>query len=58
MDGEVREAPLREAVQASAEDLGMLPLFLLKNAWALRRGFRYEACTDEQTLAASTRPAP
>ncbi|MBR0645512.1 ABC transporter substrate-binding protein [Plastoroseomonas hellenica] len=58
MDDEMRETLLREAVQAAAEDLGMLPLFLLKNAWAVRRGFHYEARADEQTLAASTRPAP
>jgi peptide/nickel transport system substrate-binding protein len=55
-DGE-REAVLREAVALGARDLGILPLFLLKNAWATQRGLTYEARSDEQTLATAVRAA-
>ncbi|HEY4251817.1 MAG TPA: ABC transporter substrate-binding protein [Roseomonas sp.] len=57
-DDAARETLLRQAVQMASEDIGMVPLFLLKNAWAVRRGLRYEARADEQTLATAARPAP
>jgi peptide/nickel transport system substrate-binding protein len=57
MDDGAREAALRQAVQVGASDLGILPLFLLKNAWATRQDFSYEARADEQTLATSVHPA-
>ncbi|MBC9175610.1 ABC transporter substrate-binding protein [Roseomonas ludipueritiae] len=57
MNDDAREAALRQAVQIGASDLGILPLFLLKNAWATRQDLVYEARADEQTLAASVRPA-
>lgn len=57
MDDDAREAALRQAVRVGADDLGILPLFLLKNAWAMRQGFSYEARADEQTLAISVHAA-
>jgi peptide/nickel transport system substrate-binding protein len=57
MDDGAREAALRQAVRAGASDLGILPLFLLKNAWATRQDLFYEARADEQTLATSVHPS-
>ena len=58
IDDAEREALLRQAVRLHSENVGIVPLFLLRNAWALRRGLRYEARSDEQTLATSVGPAP
>ncbi|MDO9711496.1 ABC transporter substrate-binding protein [Paracraurococcus lichenis] len=58
LDDAEREALLRQAVKLETDDIGMVPLFLLRNAWALRRGLRYEARSDEQTLAIAASPAP
>jgi peptide/nickel transport system substrate-binding protein len=57
MDDGAPKAALRQAVQAGARDLGILPLFLLKNAWATRQDLFYEARADEQTLATSVHPS-
>ncbi|WP_338665600.1 ABC transporter substrate-binding protein [Pararoseomonas sp. SCSIO 73927] len=53
IDDGAREALLRQATKLAADDLGILPLFLLRNAWASRNGVGYAARADEQTLAAS-----
>ncbi|ONG54796.1 ABC transporter substrate-binding protein, partial [Pseudoroseomonas deserti] len=57
LDDTAREALLRQAVAEADADLGILPLFLLKNAWAVRRGLTYAARADEQTLATAVRRA-
>ena len=57
LDDTQREALLREAVQLASQELGILPLFLLQNAWASKIGLIYEARADEQTLASAVRPA-
>nr|WP_314073186.1 ABC transporter substrate-binding protein [uncultured Roseococcus sp.] len=58
IDDAQREALLRQAVKVETDDLGIVPLFLLRNAWAVRRGLQYEARADEQTLATAVRRAP
>ncbi|HWX47322.1 MAG TPA: ABC transporter substrate-binding protein [Roseomonas sp.] len=58
LDDAEREKVLREAVALEAQELGILPLFLLQNTWATRRGLTYEARADEQTLATAVHPAP
>ncbi|MGY4802484.1 ABC transporter substrate-binding protein [Teichococcus aerofrigidensis] len=58
MDDAARERLLREAVALEARELGILPLFLLQNAWATRQSLIYEARADEQTLATAVRPLP
>ena len=55
LDDAQREAVLREAVRLATDDVGLIPLFLLTNSWATRRGLRYEARMDERTLAMSLR---
>ncbi|EFH10879.1 ABC transporter substrate-binding protein [Pseudoroseomonas cervicalis] len=56
LDNERREALLREAVAMAEADTAMIPLFMLTNVWATRRGVTYEARMDEATLAMSARP--
>ncbi|MDB5414890.1 MAG: transporter substrate-binding protein [Rubritepida sp.] len=58
IDDAEREELLRQAVKLETDDVGIVPLFLLRNAWALQRGLRYEARSDEQTLATSVSPEP
>ena len=55
LDDAAREAVLRDAVRMATDDVGLIPLFLLTNSWATRRGLRYEARMDERTLAMSLR---
>jgi peptide/nickel transport system substrate-binding protein len=46
-----REALLRQAVRLAAADVPIIPLIRPVAAWAARRGLRYEARSDERTLA-------
>ena len=57
LDDGQREQILRQAVALASEDLGFLPLFLLRNAWASRADLQVEARADEQTLAQGVTPA-
>jgi peptide/nickel transport system substrate-binding protein len=58
LDDGRREALLQQATKLATEDVGLMPLFLLNNSWASRKGLRYEARRDEYTLAQGLRPAP
>ncbi len=53
LDPEARGALLREAMEIAVDDLACLTLFHFKNAWATRPGLRYEARSDDLTLATS-----
>jgi peptide/nickel transport system substrate-binding protein len=55
-DAAAREALLRQAVRLAAEDVAVIPLIRLQNAWAARHGLRYEPRMDERTLAMGLRP--
>lgn len=57
LDDEKREGMLREAVRMATEDVGMVPLFLLVNSWATRKGIVYEPRRDEGTYAMQVRKA-
>jgi peptide/nickel transport system substrate-binding protein len=57
LDDGSREQILRQAVAMASEDLGFMPLFLLRNAWASRADLRHEPRADEQTLAQGVTPA-
>ncbi len=51
-DPAAREALLRRATRlAFVDDVAVVPLHFLNNVWATRRGFRYAARADEDTLA-------
>ena len=58
LDDGRREALLQQATKLATGDVGLMPLFLLNNSWASRKGLRYEARTDEMTLATSVGKAP
>jgi peptide/nickel transport system substrate-binding protein len=54
MNNEERARLTREATrQAIREETALIPLYFQVNTWAMRRGFTYEARTDEMTLAQS-----
>ncbi|MBL6454777.1 ABC transporter substrate-binding protein [Belnapia sp. T6] len=57
LDDPKREALLQQATRMVMEDVGILPLHIQKNAWALRRGFTMDARSDELTRAQDVRPA-
>ena len=53
LDAGARDALLREAVAIGVDEVGFITLFHYKNAWATRAGLRYEARSDDLTLATS-----
>ncbi len=55
---EERAAVLRQAIKLATDDVAMIPLFNITNAWATRRGLVHEPRMDERTIAMGTRPAP
>ncbi len=55
---EDRAAVLRQAIRLAADDVAVVPLFNITNAWATRRGVVHDARMDERTVAMGTRPAP
>jgi peptide/nickel transport system substrate-binding protein len=55
-DAAARGALLRQAVRLAAEDVAVIPLIRPQNAWAARRGLRYEPRMDERTVAMGLRP--
>lgn len=58
IDPDRRGALLREAVALAVDDVGYIMLLHYKNAWATRAGLRYEARSDDLTLATSVSVAP
>jgi peptide/nickel transport system substrate-binding protein len=58
-DPAAREALLQRATRiAFVDDVALVPLHFLNNVWATRRGFRYAARADEDTLAMFLSPEP
>ena len=53
LDPGKRAGLLREAVALGVDEVGAITLFHFKNAWATRAGLRYEARSDDLTLAGS-----
>jgi peptide/nickel transport system substrate-binding protein len=58
LDDTKREALLREATTIAMDDVGIIPIHIQKNIWAMRRGLRHEARADELTRAQDIQPAP
>ena len=52
IDDAKREKLYQEALKAAMDDVAIIPLHQQVNTWALRKGFTYEARTDEMTLPA------
>jgi len=57
MDDAARERLLQQATRIAMDDLGIIPIHIQKNIWALRRGFTMEARADELTRPQDVRPA-
>jgi peptide/nickel transport system substrate-binding protein len=58
LDDARRETLLREATTLAMDDVGIIPIHIQKNIWAMRRGLQHEARADELTRAQDIRPAP
>ncbi|WP_419895996.1 ABC transporter substrate-binding protein [Roseomonas sp. USHLN139] len=56
-DDAKRDQLFQEAMKIAMEDLGLVPLHMQKNIWALRGPITYEARADELTLAMSVKKA-
>jgi peptide/nickel transport system substrate-binding protein len=57
IDDAEREKLIQQGVAMVADDLPIIPLVMLTNAWAVQKGLRYEARADELTLAMGIRRA-
>ena len=57
LDDGRRAAVLAEAAELAMKDVGLVPLYFLVNTWAARKGFEYDARSDEATVAAGLTPA-
>jgi peptide/nickel transport system substrate-binding protein len=53
VDDAKRAAIFAEAMEIGMEDVGLIPTHYQLNTWAMRKGFNYEARSDEYTLATS-----
>jgi peptide/nickel transport system substrate-binding protein len=51
VDDARRQQLLAHATEVAIEDVGIIPLHYQVNTWAMRKGFGYDARTDEYTLA-------
>ncbi|MFZ6762761.1 ABC transporter substrate-binding protein [Pseudoroseomonas sp. WGS1072] len=57
LDDGRREALLRDATRMAMEDVGIIPIHLQKNVWAMRPTLTHNSRTDELTRAQDVRPA-
>ena len=57
LDDDKREQLLREASRIALDDVGIIPIHIQKNIWAMRPGLVHEARADELTRAQDIRPA-
>jgi peptide/nickel transport system substrate-binding protein len=57
MDDAKRERILQDATRVAMQDVGIIPLHIQKNIWAMRRHLAHEARADELTRAQDVRPA-
>jgi peptide/nickel transport system substrate-binding protein len=58
LDDAKRENLLREATSITMEDVGIMPIHIQKNVWAMKPNLVHEARADELTRAQDVRPAP
>ena len=57
LNDDKREQLLREASQIALDDVGIIPIHIQKNIWAMRPTLVHEARADELTRAQDIRPA-
>lgn len=56
LDEARRERMMQDATRLVFDDVGIVPLYIQTNIWAMRRHLRHEARTDELTRAQDIRP--
>ncbi|MFT8244658.1 ABC transporter substrate-binding protein [Roseomonas sp. BN140053] len=56
LDDGQRERVLQDATRMAVDDVGIIPIHIQKNIWAMRRGLRHDARADELTRAQDVRP--
>jgi peptide/nickel transport system substrate-binding protein len=56
VDSSKRETLLIEAVGKSMADVPVIPMLMLQNLWAVRRGIKLQPRADEYTLAMNAQP--
>jgi peptide/nickel transport system substrate-binding protein len=57
VDDAARERILQQAIRVVFEDVGIIPIHIQKNLWAMRRGIAHVARADELTRPQDFRPA-
>ncbi|MCG7362634.1 ABC transporter substrate-binding protein [Pseudoroseomonas ludipueritiae] len=57
LDDAKREALLQEATRITMEDVGIMPIHIQKNVWAMKPNLVHDARADELTRAQDVRPA-
>ncbi len=57
LDDTRREALLRDATRIAMEDVGIIPIHIQKNLWAMRPTLVHDSRADELTRAQDVRPA-
>ena len=57
LDEEKRQKMVLDAERIAAEDVAVIPIHIQTNSWAMRRGIRHEARSDELSRAQDVRPA-
>ena len=58
LDDGKRERMLQEATRTVIDDVGIIPIHLQRNVWAMKPGLRHDARVDELTRAQDVRPEP
>jgi peptide/nickel transport system substrate-binding protein len=57
MDDNKREAMLQQAAETVMNDTGLIPIHFEVSTWATAKGYKYNARTDQYTLAMDLKPA-
>jgi len=57
LDDAKREVLLQEATRITMEDVGIMPIHIQKNVWAMKPNLVHDARADELTRAQDVRPA-
>jgi peptide/nickel transport system substrate-binding protein len=57
LDDAKREALLQDATRITMEDVGIMPIHIQKNVWAMKPNLVHDARADELTRAQDVRPA-
>jgi peptide/nickel transport system substrate-binding protein len=57
MDEKKRESLIQQAAEIAMNDTALIPVHYEVSTWATAKGLKYEARTDQYTLASGLKPA-